>query len=313
MDFVCERDNRLWGCSSANHEVYCCKLGDPKNWYNYESEANNAWAATVGSDGDFTGVSKYGTYLIFFKEQSFHILRGEKPSNFSLLEKDQPGVRTGCDKSIITIQQTLYYVGNDGVYQYTGSIPQKISRNITQEIKDAVACQFENKLFLSCKLGGIQKLLVYDPETSIWDIEDDTAFQFAEYSGGKLHYVGSDNKLREIYGDETQDIDWYLESGDLNGGSIDQKYVARIKLNLWLPVGSEFHIFIKYDDGPMWERKGMIRCTKNKTYTFTFNPKRCAKYRLRFEGKGQMKLLGMSQEIEKGSEVNGNIYSNHRK
>jgi hypothetical protein len=159
----------------------------------------------------------------------------------------------------------------------------------------------------------VQKLLVYDPETSIWMIEDDTVFQFAEYSGGKLHYVGSDNKLREIYGTETQDIDWYLESGDLNGGSLDQKYVARIKLNIWLPVGSEFHIFIKYDDGPMWERKGMIRCTKNKTYTFTFNPKRCAKYRLKFEGKGQMKLLGMSQEIEKGSEVNGNIYSNHRK
>lgn len=313
MDFVCERDNRLWGCSSANHEVYCCKIGDPKNWYNYESEANNAWAATVGSDGDFTGISKYGTYLIFFKEQSFHILRGEKPSNFSLLEKDQPGVRKGCGDSIVTIQQTLYYVGNDGVYAYTGSIPQRISRNITQEIKDAVACQYENKLFISCKLNNVQKLLVYDPETSVWMIEDDTLFKFAEYSGGKLHYVGSDNKLREIYGDETQDIDWYLESGDLNGGTIDQKYVARIKLNLWLPVESEFYIFIKYDDGPMWERKGMIRCTKNKTYTFTFNPKRCAKYRLRFEGKGQMKLLGMSQEIEKGSEVNGNIYSNHRK
>lgn len=313
MDFVCERDNRLWGCSSANHEVYCCKIGDPKNWYNYETEANNSWAATVGSDGDFTGISKFGTYLIFFKEQTFHVLRGDKPSNFSLLEKDQPGVRTGCGKSIQSIQQTLYYVGTDGVYAYTGAIPQKISRNITGEITEAVASQFENKLFVSCKLNGVQKLLVYDPETSIWDIEDDTLFKFAEYSGGKLHYVGSDNKLREIYGDETQDIEWYLETGDLNGGSLNQKYVAQIQLNLWLAVGSEFTVFIKYDDGPLWERKGMIRCQKNKTYTFAFNPIRCAKYRLRFEGKGQMKLLGMSQIIERGSELNGNIYSSHRK
>lgn len=32
MDFVVEKDNRLWGCSSADHETYCCKLGDPTNW-----------------------------------------------------------------------------------------------------------------------------------------------------------------------------------------------------------------------------------------------------------------------------------------
>jgi hypothetical protein len=128
-----------------------------------------------------------------------------------------------------------------------------------------------------------------------------------------LHYVGADNKLREIYGGESQDIEWYLETGDLNGGSLNQKYVAQIQLNLWLAVGSEFTVFIKYDDGPLWERKGMIRCQKHKSYTFVFNPIRCAKYKLRFEGKGQMKLLGMSQIIERGSELNGNIYSSHRK
>lgn len=313
MDYVCERDNRLWGCSSANHEVYCCKVGDPKNWYNYESEANNAWAATVGSDGDFTGISKYGTYLIFFKEQSFHILRGEKPSNFSLLEKDQPGVRTGCSKSIVTIQQTLYYVGNDGVYQYNGSVPQKISRNITEEIKDAVCCQFENKLYVSCKLDNVQTLLVYDPETAIWMKEDDTLFKFAEYSGGKLHYVGSDNKLREIYGSETQDITWFLETGDRNGGTMNQKYVSMLQLNIWMPEGSELRAYMKYDDMALWERKGIIRSQKNKTYTFNIRPQRCSKFRLRLEGSGQMKLLGISTIVEQGSEINGNFFSSQRR
>lgn len=312
MDFVAERDNRLWGCSSANHEVYCCKIGDPKNWYNYESEANNAWAATVGSDGDFTGISKFGTYLIFFKEHTYHVLRGEKPSNFSLLEKDQPGVKEGCSGSIETIQQVLYYVGTDGVYQFTGSIPQKISRNITGTITDAVASQYENKLYLSCKLNNVQTLLVYDPATGIWDKEDDTLFKFAQYSGGMLHFVGSDNILRSIYGDNPETIDWFLESGDLKGGTLNQKYVSRIKFNVWLPVNSEFKVFIKYDDEPLFERKGMIRSTKNKTYTFPISPRRCSKYRIRLEGKGHMKLLGMSHDIEQGSEINGNLYTNHR-
>lgn len=313
MDFICERDNRLWGCSSANHEVYCCKLGDPKNWYNYETEANNAWASTVGSDGDFTGISKFGTYLIFFKEHTFHVLRGEKPSNFSLLEKDQPGVKTGCGRSIVTIQQVLYYVGTDGVYQYSGSIPQKISRNILGTISNAVASQYENKLYLSCKLNNIDTLLVYDPATGIWDKEDGTAFKFAAYSGGQLHYVGDDNKLRTIYGNNDEMISWYLESGDQKGGTLNQKYVSKLKFNVWLPVNSEFRVYIKYDDEPLWTRKGVIRSQKDKTYTLPITPKRCSKYRIRLEGFGHMKLIAMSQEIETGSEINGNIYTTHRK
>lgn len=313
MDFVTERDNRLWGCSSKNHEVYCCKIGDPKNWYNYESEANSAWAATVGSDGDFTGISKFGTYLIFFKESSFHILRGDKPSNFSLLEKDQPGVRKGCERSVISIQQTLYYVSRDGVYAYTGSIPYKISENIEQEITDAVACQYQNKLYLSCKLDGVQTLLIYTPGEQVWMKEDDTLFQFCQYSEGDLHYVDASNNLRKIYGTSDDKLAWFLETPDKFGGSLDQKRISKIKLNLWLPVNSEVYVYMKFDDGPMWIRKGYIRSTKNKTYTIPIIPMRCSKYRIRLEGTGQFKMIGMSYEIEAGSELNGSIHTSHRR
>ena len=313
MDFVCERDNRLWGCSSVNHEVYCCKVGDPKNWYNYEAEANNAWAATVGSDGNFTGVTKFGTYLIFFKEGTFHILRGDKPSNFSLLEKDMPGVRTGCSRSVITIDQILYYVSMDGVYMYQGAFPNKISRQINGEITEAVACQQEHRLYLSCKLDGVQTLLVYDTLNKVWLKEDDTKFLFCHYSGGKLHYVGSDYKLRDIYGQEPETIHWMYESGDLQGNSIDMKYVSKLQLIIHLPVDSEVFIYTKCDDDPMWDRKGHIRSTKQKTYTFPLVPRRCSKYRLKLEGKGQMKILGIVIEHMQGSELNGTIQSEHRR
>ena len=313
MDFVCERDNRLWGCSSNNHEVYCCKAGDPKNWYNYEAEANNSWAATVGSDGNFTGISKFGTYLIFFKEHTYHILRGDKPANFSLLEKEQPGVKTGCSRSVITIDQVLYYVSNDGVYSYTGSIPRKISRNITGTISDAAACQKEQRLYLSCKLDGKQTLLVYDTTLDIWDIEDDITFKFAQYNSGSLHYVGSDNVLRPIYGDSDEDIEWYVETGDMTGNTLDMKYVGKVKINFWLEKGAEAYFYIKLDDDPMWVRKGYVRSKKNKTYTFPLLPRRCSKYRIRISGKGQMKILGMITEIHQGSEKNGSILTDNRR
>lgn len=313
MDFITERDNRLWGCSSKNHEVYCCKVGDPKNWYNYEKEANNAWAATVGSDGDFTGISKYGTYLVFFKESTFHVLRGDKPSNFSLLEKTLPGVRAGCDRSLVTINETLYYVSRDGVYRYLGGVPEKISTNITQEITDATAAQYDGKLYLSCKLGGAQTLLVYDPLTSVWDVEDDATFKFVQYSEGMLHYVDAENNLRDIYGSDTEPIRWFLESGDLRGSAMEQKYVSKVLINFVMPVGSEVKFFAKFDDGPMWEQKGFIRSAMDKTYTIPIIPRRCSKYRIRIEGTGPCKIVAMANTIELGSEINGYIHTGYRR
>ena len=313
MDFVAERDNRLWGCSSENHEVYCCKVGDPKNWYNYETEADNAWAATVGSDGDFTGCTKYSTYMMFFKENAVHILRGDKPSNFALTEKELPGVREGCSRSIQVIDETLYYVGRNGVYAFDGSIPQIISNAIIKPITDAVACQQDSKLYISCKLDGVQTLLVYDPRYGIWDVEDDETFKFAAYSDGILHYVNADDDLTTIYGNKDEVIEWELESGDTAENSLDQKYISKVKMNLWLDVGSEVRIFFKFDDEPMYHAEGFIRSTANKTYTIPIRPHRCSKYRYKLIGKGQFKLLGMSREIESGSEINGSIQFSYRR
>ena len=84
LDFVCEFNNRLWGCSSANHEIYASKLGDPTNWNSYQGTAADSYAVSVGSDGEFTGVISQQGYVVFFKEDYIHTIYGTKPSNFSL-------------------------------------------------------------------------------------------------------------------------------------------------------------------------------------------------------------------------------------
>ena len=72
MDFVTEMDNRLWGCSSKKHEIYACKLGDPKNWRCYMGLSSDSYAVTVGSEGDFTGAISYSGSVLFFKECGMH-------------------------------------------------------------------------------------------------------------------------------------------------------------------------------------------------------------------------------------------------
>ena len=302
MDYICERDARIFGCSSANHEVYACKPGDPFNWNNYEGISTDSWAATVGSDGDFTGVCAYSNYVLFWKENCVHILRGDKPSNFSLMERAMPGVRSGCSASLEIVNDTLYYVGRDGVYAFDGASPVKVSDNITGEIKDAVASQQDGKYYLSCLLDTVRTLLVYDTKQHLWHKEDDTRFKYAQYADGKLHYIDGNNNLTTITGSTDEEIEWFLESGDITEGTMGQKYIGRLMLRLWLALGTIAVVYMKYDDSAEWQKVLTVRSTKDNTYPMNIIPRRCHKYRWKVEGKGQMKLLGMSRQVEGGSE-----------
>lgn len=312
FDFVCEHDNRLWACSSANHEIYASKLGDPTNWNCYEGISTDSYTVTVGSDGDFTGCCSHMGYVLFFKEQSISVMYGNKPSNFQLNNRQMPGVKAGCSRSLCVVKETLYYVGRDGVYQYDGAAPRKISDTIISELAEAVASQQDGKLYLSCLKGGERTLLVYDPRYQVWDAEDETRFKFAAYGDGILYYIDGADELRTITGDEKSVIDWNIESGDLRENRLEQKWISKVMFNFWLASGSEADIYFQFDEDPLWHRAWTVHSVVNKTYNIPIVPQRCSRFRWRIEGKGQMKLLAMGVTVEGGSEINGNIRSWYR-
>lgn len=313
MDYVCEHDNRLWGCSSANHEIYASKLGDPSNWDTYEGISTDSYTATVGSDGDFTGIASHMGYVVFFKEDAIHLMYGSKPSNFQLNQKNLPGVRAGCSKSIQIINDTMYYVGRNGVYAFDGAVPVKISNNLVGDIAQAAAGQQDGRYYLSCLKDGIQTLYCYEPRYQIWDQEDDTKFKFITCGDGVLYYAGDDNVIYTIIGDRTDEIYWSMESGDLSESNLNQKYISKAQFNMRLEPGAEANIFFRYDDDPLWHRKGTIRAVKPTTYTLPIIAQRCNKFRWKIEGKGEMKLLAMSIMSEGGSELHGAVQSWHRR
>ena len=60
-DFVCECQNRLWGCryglgedGRPVNEIFCCALGDFKNWKQFRGLATDSWVGSVGSDGQLS-------------------------------------------------------------------------------------------------------------------------------------------------------------------------------------------------------------------------------------------------------------------
>lgn len=304
MDYICESNNRLWGCSSKNHEIYASKLGDPLNWNVFEGSSTDSYAVTVGTDEDFTGCTAHLGNILFFKENAIHKLMGAKPASFQITPYTLPGIRKGCERSIQIIKETLYYVGRDGVYGYDGATPYCISRNLGEvRLSEAVAGQQDGFLYISANDGSKRRLYVYDTETRLWSIEDETDFRYAVYGNGVLYYADGKGQIASIKGDRDETIDWYLESGDIREQTMNNKYISKLLFNIWLERKARVDVYVRWDDEPLWEHKGSITAEWNQTYSIPMIPKRCNKFRFRLAGKGQFKLIGIGRYIEGSTEV----------
>lgn len=182
MDFIIERNNRLWGCSSENHEIYCCAIGDCKNWNTYQDAiASDSWACTVGTQGDFTGLTRIGDYLYFFKENCIHRISGEYPSNFTDTTIYQSGVEAGSEQSLVAVGSSLYYKSPEGITKFTEGYANELISNAafdSQRYVNAVAGRHKNKVYMSLQnvMTGEYELYVYNTETNLIMKEDNTQF-----------------------------------------------------------------------------------------------------------------------------------------
>lgn len=308
MDYICEFNNRLWGCSSKNHEIYACKLGDPLNWNSFEGISTDSYAVSIGSDGDFTGCIPHQGYVVFFKEDVIHTVYGTKPSNFQIDTILMRGVAKGCEKSLCRVDETIYYAARKDICAFEGSIPEKISNKLTMRYTEARANQYESKLMLSLKdTSGNWHLYVYDADksqrnnTELWYEEDEAEICYSVFAEGKLYIIDGENNLREIY-KEQRFRDWELVSGKLEEGMLTKKKVHKIRLNIDLQQGSLFELYVRYDGEAIWRRVKTIIADERKTYVIPLKLKRCGYYEIRMRGVGECKIFGMQKIIESGSD-----------
>jgi hypothetical protein len=198
MDFLTENNNRVWGCSSAKHEVYASKLGDPFNWNCYEGIATDSYIATIGSDGDFTGAISFGGYVLFFKEDRIHKVHGSKPGNFQIYETACRGIAAGSEKSAAIVNETLYYMSRSGIMRYSGGMPESISYVFGEETySNAVSGALNDKYYISMKdTKGAWHLFVYDSKVDMWHREDNTHVSDFTYLDGTLYYISGKSSCR---------------------------------------------------------------------------------------------------------------------
>lgn len=323
MDFVVEKDNRLWGCSSADHEIYCCKLGDPTNWRAYQGVATDSYAVTVGTPGPFTGAAVSGSAVIFFKENCLHRVYGTQPSNFTVYVDNLRGVQQGCHKSAVRVNEYLYYKSVFDVCVYADSEVSGISAALgTESYKNAVAGVCGSRLYLSMEdQEGAWQLLVYDTAAGVWTREDGThALGFASCltetfmlrADGELYallpgeynkdffMVGSDYT---VYAQEETDeeVSWELRTGEILRELPDHKYIGKIQLYLELDPGARAEVALRRDGGA-WEKVQELSGGDQRRCTLPIYPRRCDRMEIRLTGVGHARLVNWSKYVGYGSE-----------
>ena len=316
MDFIVESGNRLWGCRYGTalngdvvNEIYASKLGDFKNWNCFMSLSTDSYAASCGTDGQFTGAITHLGYPLFFKENCVHKVFGNYPANFQIQDTACRGVQKGCHNSLAIVNETLFYKARSGICAFDGSLPTEASYVLGNEAySDAVGGAHGNKYYVSMKNSdGLWNLFVYDIAKGMWHREDNLHASAFCSCKGEMYCIDADRRdivtLRGSCDEYEEEVNWMVETGELGISSPDMKYISRLTIRMSLEVGAELNIYAQYDLSDYWEHICNIRHTNLRSFSMPIRPRRCDHMKLRIEGKGMVKIYSWTKTIEQGSEI----------
>ncbi len=314
MDFVIECGNRLWGCrygvnaaGEVVNEIYASKLGDARNWSCFQGVSTDSYAVNLGADGPFTGAVAYMGYPVFFRENCLHKVYGSYPANFRLQTTPCRGVQRGSSESLAIVGQVLYYKSPFGVCAYDGSLPVEVSRQLGRQVyTDAVAGAHGGKYCISmADEAGNWHLFVYDTVRDLWHREDGTRVRAFCSCRDEMFFLDGQGKIWTMQGSglPEPDFHWMAETGDLETGNPDSKYLSRLTLRLWLAKDAQMRLLVRYDGDESWHLITRLWGRGMGSVTLPVGVRRCDRLRLRLEGTGDMRLYDLTKTIELGSDV----------
>lgn len=315
MDYVCEAQNRVWGCKygmvdgKAVNELYCCALGDFRNWNRFLGISTDAWAASVGSDGAWTGAANYLGYPTFFKENVIHRIAISSVGAHQVTETVGRGVQSGSGKSLCVVNEVLYYKAREGVCAYDGSFPSAVGEALGDvRYHNAVGGGCGGKYYLSMQDGAnAWHLFCYDTAKGLWHREDGLHALCITQMDGELYAIDAETKqllaLHGSQGTPETAVKWSAETGLIGYTTVEQKYVSRFNLRMLLPKGSKANMAIQYDSDGVWHHCGHMEGVGTRSFMLPVRPRRCDHFRLRIEGEGDVRVYSFSKMLETGSDA----------
>ena len=308
LKHIIEYNNRLWGVDDSNNEIRASKLGDPTNWNYFQGESIDSYAATQGTDGEFTGAAAYSNHLLFFKEDYIHKVYGSKPSQYQIETATAFGVEKGSHKSIQIVNDTVFYKSRIGFMAYSGGTPFLVSEAFkTEKFSNVVSGDDGSKYYCSLqKQDGTYSMIVLDVATGMWHVEDATKVIDFCYYNGKLLMIVDDgspyNKVLYPNADSGEaSMPWAAEFGFFDEFIENKRIYSKLRMNLAMTSGSTITIKIKIDDGD-WETVNHIEASEYFEENTIVVPRRCDRYSLRLEGTGKVQIRTLTRQYRLGTD-----------
>lgn len=312
MKYLCEMNNRIWGCTDTT--IYSCKLDDIFNWNIYDGLESDAWAITPTAPGKFTGTYPFGGYPIFFKEDHLYKIYGTRPSSFTPIGSATLGLAEGSHQSLAVAGETLFYLSQSGIVAYSGGIPQPMGAEFgLQRFKNAVAGSDGLKYYVSMEdAKGAWGLYVYDTQRGIWHKEDDSHVTHFVRVDGDLYFLNDQGEVWIVNnGGEVpyvavpeEKVDWMVEFSDFTGNDPNKKGVGKLQIRLELDEGANAEVWIQFDSSGKWEMMGEpLGHGVKRSYYLPIIPRRCDHYKLKITGSGGCRIYSISREVSPGSEL----------
>ncbi|MBR0040968.1 MAG: hypothetical protein IJP64_06285 [Oscillospiraceae bacterium] len=318
LDYVCECQNRLWGCyyglsnGETVNEICCSALGDFKNWRQYMGLSTDSWTGSVGSDGQWTGAVNYLGCPTFFKENRIHRVTVSAEGAHRIDETVCRGVQKGSAKSLVVVNETLYYKSRSDVCAYQGGFPTGVSGAFgTVMYHDAAAGAINSKYYLSMlDEAGAAHLFVYDIARGIWLREDDLRVtQFARVDT-ELFAVSS-NTLCTLLGslpvggaEAEENVAWEAVTGIQYYQYPENKRATRYNIRMKLAQGATLTVYVMYNSSGVWDEQGTVSAESEQIDSFLFPVRthRCDHLQLKLAGSGDVRIYSISKILEVGSD-----------
>lgn len=342
LDYVVEYNNRLWGCSSKNHEIYCSKLGEPLVWGAYSGISTDSWAATVGTDGDFTGACVFNGCVLFFKEDCVHSVYGTKASNFTVTTYTVRGVQKGSAKSLCISEGLLYYKAPEGIFTFNGSASSRFDGKLCVDRDSRTACGTADDRYIVMAMSD-GTVFYYDKLHNVWYTRTlPNVISMHNFSGSLYAITKDSNKamqkvmLTTDVGMDNRTAETAFEaiSGELCRGeltstsSYTRKAMHTVIKKLTMSVEEwhqqgvssvQFAVSVQYDGGDwqtVYSYDGTAEEADNNVVTLIPTiPMRCQRLRIKISGKlatspdataqPYLTLYGLFIDTEEASEIGG--------
>lgn len=304
LEHIFASGERLWGVEGQTIKASAYK--NIKNFMQFEGLSSDSYSIECSTPGEFTGACAYTSHLVFFKANYIHRIYGSRPSNYSMVVSEVPGVEKGSGHSIRMIKDRLFYKGTDGIYMYAGDVPVLISEKLGKErYTDAVAGACGDKYYISMKnQSGVYELFVYDMRTGTFFKEDNTEFIDTAQMGGELLYIDQSGGLKSIGedGDGSEEIEWYAELRPFNEVYNEKKGYSQLTMRVELDEGAYMNVETAFDEERFDLVKTLSRPGKS-IICIPVAPNRSDCFRVKLSGKGGCRVMNMVREFSGKREV----------